>query len=92
MSLYDDGDFYEVSREAKQQILQGNIVFQKWTCSFCDERITMTTPNIFYTKGKHEDCKIDANSDTDLTQRGCNYLLVRSKTPLNKLFDLRKSQ
>lgn len=90
---YDDGNFYEVAQEAERHIAQGNIVFQKWTCSFCGERISMSIPNRFFKKGKHEDCKIDANSDTDLIQQGCNYLLVQANSLKAKtiLSDLRQN-
>jgi hypothetical protein len=54
-------------------VQKGNVsVWQKWSCDHCGARQTMDVPNKFFTRGLCEAC----GGETDILQRGCNYLLV----------------
>lgn len=76
--LYEDGPFYEVAHAAEALVLKGNIVYQKWTCGFCGERITMAQPNTFYKVGKHEGCDVNPTDETNILDQGCNYLVIQA--------------
>lgn len=73
-----DHPFEEVINKANELIKQGHTLYQKWTCDACQDRVTTTEPNTFYTSGRHEDCKVDNMKVTDIRGKGCNYLLIMS--------------
>lgn len=79
--LYEDGDFETVAKEAEAQVLAGNLVFQKWTCAYCGGRVTHSHPNVFTTRGVHEDCTINIVDETDIKAQGCNYMLIQAGSP-----------
>lgn len=81
MSLYEDGDFEAVAKEAEALVLAGNLVFQKWTCAFCGERVSGSIPNVFNTRGIHEDCAVNTVGETDIKTQGCNYMLIQARSP-----------
>lgn len=77
----DDGPFQQVVDEALHRVeTEGVIVLQKWTCRFCGDRITMSKPNTFYTRGRHEDCSVNPTDETNIQAAGCNYLMIRAGT------------
>ena len=54
---------------------KGAMVYQKWTCAKCGERVTANNPNIFTTRGYHQernDGKM-CQGVTDIEKDGCNY-------------------
>jgi hypothetical protein len=67
-----DFPFYEVVKNAQEQMLRGFLVFQKFTCQGCGTRQTMETPNTFYMEGTCEEC----HHITNIVKAGCNFLLV----------------
>lgn len=70
----NDYPLQECALEAKKIIAKGGSVYQKFTCDKCGSRQTMATPNVFFTSGKCEEC----SHVTDLTLKGCNYLVHAS--------------
>lgn len=78
---YENFPFEEVTKVAERLINdEGYIVFQKWTCGFCGERITMATPNIFHKVGRHEDCTVNQYKTTDIEAQGCNYMVIQANS------------
>lgn len=67
-----DHPLYEVAEQAGALIQAGHTVHQKFTCARCGSRQTMGEPNIFFVKGKCEEC----GHETDLRVRGCNYIAL----------------
>jgi len=67
MKLYQ---FSEVSVNAEQQIADGATIYQQWQCAHCGIKQTMPDPNVFYTKGKCEECGEETNIEYD----GCNFM------------------
>jgi hypothetical protein len=59
---------------AKEYVAEGALVFQKWTCDHCGERVTANAPNTFTEMGHHEDC----GHWTNIRRKGCNYKLIWS--------------
>jgi hypothetical protein len=53
---YGDLPFEEAYRRAKYWISQGCIIFQKFTCEKCGQRLTMEMPNVFYRAGSCDKC------------------------------------
>jgi hypothetical protein len=64
----------ECCEAARDFVADGALVFQKWTCDGCGERVTANTPNVFTELGHHEDC----GHVTDIRRKGCNYALIWS--------------
>jgi hypothetical protein len=63
----------ETCAKTLHEIMQPGMTFyQKWTCEKCGDRVTGNTPNKLFTSGHHEDC----GHTTDLTRRGCNYVIM----------------
>jgi hypothetical protein len=60
----------ECALAAMEHRRQGRQLFQKWTCSHCGARNTMSEPDKFYTSGVCEDC----DAVTRITH--CGYMLV----------------
>jgi hypothetical protein len=52
-------------------IESGADIYQKFTCEKCGSRQTMERKNVFFEKGKCEEC----NHVTDIKARGCNYVV-----------------
>ena len=50
-------------------------VFQKFTCSHCQTRLTMAEPNTFFSQGTCDKC----GATTEI--RECNYMLLRALGP-----------
>jgi hypothetical protein len=55
----------------------GAITYQKFTCTNCGSRQTISTPNRFFDSGSCEEC----HHITNILSTGCNYLLVHKKGP-----------
>lgn len=83
MPKYNDYPIAECAKEADKIIAMGGKVYQKFTCEACGQRLTVDTPNVFYLTGSCDQC----GHITDLTVKGCNYLIV---APGNRLFDILK--
>lgn len=69
-----DHDFKAVVASASEYIAKGALVFQKFTCASCGNRLTMEEPNTFYTRGTCDKC----GHETDIEAAGHNFLLVQS--------------
>ena len=69
---YHDYPLQECADTAQKLIKDGATVLQKFTCQHCKTRQTIPDPNVFYTKGKCEEC----SQITDIEKHGCNYLLM----------------
>lgn len=67
-----DHPFYEVAASAEDVIDRGGIVFQKWTCSRCEQRLTMEIPNTFHKIGYCFEC----GAESDIVAQGCNFVAV----------------
>lgn len=48
---HKDLETSELLKEMEKKIKEGFTCFVKWTCEKCNERVTCTTPNAFFTKG-----------------------------------------
>jgi len=66
----------EVAAAAELVVAGGGIVYQKYTCSKCGNRLTMDVPNKFYTRGECDQCMHITDIETD----GCNFLAVFPQT------------
>lgn len=54
---YNDLPEEEIIKLADDMIQKGFIVYFKWNCEKCKERVTCNTPNAFFTEGwVHEEC------------------------------------
>lgn len=73
----DDGNFYEIVKEAEGLIADGATVFQRFTCLACNARQTMAHPDRFYTSGKCQEC----GYVTDIVANGCGFMLVAGSDP-----------
>ena len=64
--------------DAAQEIIRDNpkaLVFQKWTCAGCGERVTADVANSFTKYGHHTE-KVNGEHCgfiTDIEKSGCNY-------------------
>ena len=76
MPVYNDFPFYEAVEQAEELIKKGVMVHQKFTCAGCGQRLTIEEPNRFYTTGTCDKC----SHVTDIRARGCNYLLIASRS------------
>lgn len=68
--------FSEVLAKASVLINDGWMLFQKWTCRACGDRIAMDVANTFYATGQHEDCKVDPQLVTDIEADGMGFVAV----------------
>jgi predicted RNA-binding Zn-ribbon protein involved in translation (DUF1610 family) len=66
---YRDFPFEKMCEQAHGLIRQGMLVYQKFTCSTCGQRLAMEKPNVFFEEGTCDRC----GSVTDIKRRGCNY-------------------
>lgn len=71
-----DHPFREVAATAHQRILDGWIIFQKFTCQGCGRRIIINVPNALFAIGHCKHC----DHQSDLLESGCNYLAVAGGT------------
>lgn len=53
-------------------VARGMNIYQQYTCASCGTKQTMPDANIFYKRGKCEEC----GAITDIEKDGCNYMLV----------------
>lgn len=67
-----DHDFQAVVESAAEKIAAGGMVFQKFTCADCGNRLTMEEPNKFWTHGTCDKC----GHVTNIQEAGHNFLLV----------------
>jgi hypothetical protein len=77
---YKDYPFDECAAAADKIALAGGLVFQKWTCAGCGERVTANLPNHWTEKGHHEEREngMFCGHVTDIRASGCNYMVVQS--------------
>jgi hypothetical protein len=68
----DDRSFLEAEQAARNDVAKGAIVFQKWTCGGCGERITGNNKNFFAVEGHCEKC----DYVTNLAKAGCGYMAI----------------
>ena len=73
---YNDYSLEKCAEGAREVTTRGGVVFQKWTCDGCGDRVTASTPNKFTTLGRHDEPT--CGCVTDLRLRGCNYMAVWS--------------
>lgn len=65
-----DFPLLECAKKAEEHLATGRAnVYQKWTCGYCGSRQTMEEANIFYKRGRCEECQ----QITEIVN--CNYLL-----------------
>lgn len=64
--------FYECVESVEPILARGASVYQQYNCSHCGTKQTMPDANIFYKRGKCEEC----GEVTNIEQDGCNYMLV----------------
>lgn len=69
---YKNYPFVDVSVQAGERVLAGDVVYQKFTCGGCGSRQYIDVPNVFYTTARCEAC----GATTDVEKAGCNFLLV----------------
>jgi hypothetical protein len=62
----------ECVERANKMVQEGWWTYQKFTCAHCKAVNTIDYPNVFYKKGRCQDC----NAVTDLMKDGCNYMAV----------------
>ncbi len=72
MTEYNDYPIDECAKTAERIIAKGGKVYQKFTCESCGQRLTVDTPNVFHLTGSCDQC----GHITDLSIKGCNYLVV----------------
>ena len=85
----NDHPFDQVVQNANAQIAKGAVIFQKFTCAGCGNRLTMETPNTFYFEGQCDKCGVV----TDLRKTGCNFMMIQTAMPLDQLLEvIRKAQ
>lgn len=70
-----DFPFHEAADGAQQMMAHGLTIHQRFTCARCESRQTMAEPNMFFTKGRCQEC----GHETGLVMRGCNYSAVVSR-------------
>lgn len=66
------GPLIEIAAECDRLIADGATIFQKWTCIHCGSRQTMPDPNVLYTSGQCDECKLL----TDISVTGCGFMLI----------------
>lgn len=54
MTDFHDAPLEQLAESANKIIADGGLVFQKWTCESCGERVTSTTPNVFCLSMAHD--------------------------------------
>ena len=57
---------------ASEFVAGGATVYQKFTCTECDNRLTIEEANTFYTAATCDRC----GKVTDIRKNGCNYMLI----------------
>jgi hypothetical protein len=72
-----DGRFEDITKEAETLIARGGTCFQRFTCLVCGARQTMPDPDVFYTRGRCDECGFV----TDLREHGCGFMLIASSNP-----------
>jgi hypothetical protein len=74
MGKYSDFPWEEVISTVKALLKEnpGLRFYQKFTCSGCGNRLTMSEPNHFYPEGTCDNC----SAKTDIKKQGCNYLII----------------
>jgi NAD-dependent SIR2 family protein deacetylase len=67
-----DHDFHKVAGSMQYHIEHGAMVYQKFTCQHCGNRLAFDVPDKMYTKGECDRC----GGVTDIMENGSNFLLV----------------
>ena len=62
----------ECCAQAKEYMDNGFKVFQQFNCGRCGVKQTMDNANVFYTRGRCEEC----GHETDIVKDGCNYMVT----------------
>ena len=75
--VYDDYPLDEIEKSFKRHRLHGGVCFQKFTCSGCHRRLTVSEPFKIYTQGTCDNC----NAVTNIEEQGCNFIMILSSTP-----------
>lgn len=89
---YNDYPLAEVCKTAEKLAKAGALVYQKWTCERCGERVTANNPNIFTELGHHEE-KGDGKPCgcvTNIKVKGCNYVVHYTSDPPQTLEEIMK--
>ena len=74
---FNDHAFWEVAAEAERLFHEGHTVFQKYTCTGCGERKTLTEPNRFFRNSGCDKCHVVSN----IEQTGCTYMVIINSEP-----------
>ncbi len=69
---FQDFPLKEIREAVAAHVKEGRTIHQKFTCSGCGKRLTISEPNTLYREGECEDC----GTVTDLEVTGCNYLMM----------------
>lgn len=72
--VYRNHPFLECVQAAEDRIKSGWMIYQKFSCEKCMERLTIPDANKFYTTGSCQKC----GHVTDIVKTGCNYSAVWS--------------
>lgn len=75
-----DHPFDEVAADANRKIMEGHVIFQKFTCAGCRSRQTMPEPNKFWELGTCQEC----GHTTNIRERGCG-ILTMTGVPLRQV-------
>ena len=75
MESQPDHPYFEVVEEARKLHAQGMTVFQKFTCTGCGTRLTVSQPNTFLVEAICCRCGTVTNIET----RGCGYMVEMSR-------------
>lgn len=70
--------FKDIVALAEDWASKGAVVYQKWTCGLCGERITADAPNTFTTEGLHTEREDGQHCGhiTNLEADGCGLVVV----------------
>jgi len=79
---YNDYEIADMLPRIDELIQQGCLVFLKWTCPWCEERVTASEPNVYRTEGYLHEDKADGEwcGSTYYGTR-FNYVMVFSMSP-----------
>lgn len=72
--MAEDFPLDEIAQAVQEHIDNGCLIFQKFTCAGCGQRLVIDIPNRLYTSGNCDKC----GHVTDIQKQGCNYMLIKS--------------
>ena len=72
--VYKNYPVVEILKAWERLIPQGWVLFQKFSCEKCMQRLEIDEPNKFYTVATCDKC----GHFTDIAKTGCNYTAIKS--------------